>query len=90
MSTSPLNLNHCVLMTVDRIEYSSSADPLPRSGDVIHPQLWKSGSGYETSVFCAVSQYSLQERQRDFVPPFSFRQCYSTQPCELCDEFVIS
>ena len=26
-------------------------------------------------------KYSLQARQRDFVPPFSFRQCYSTQPC---------
>ena len=22
------------------------ADPLSRSGDVIHPQLWESGSGY--------------------------------------------
>ena len=24
----------------------------PRSGDVIHPQLWEPGSGYETSKNC--------------------------------------
>ena len=27
-----------------------------RSGDVIHPQLWESGSGYETSAYCACMQ----------------------------------
>ena len=35
-----------------RMDYITATwkEVFPRSGDVIHPQLWESGSGYETSM----------------------------------------
>ena len=44
----------------------------PRSGDVIHPQLWESGSGYETSLNAVMYIFQLADRND---PKLASRLC---------------
>ena len=61
----------------------------PRSGDVIHPQLWKSGSGYETKL--AALLWLRPRHPCDPAPhvnTFSFgpRGCFAY--CYMCETFT--
>ena len=41
------------------MDYIHPTTLFPRSGDVIHPQLWESGSGYETIGYTLIPVYIL-------------------------------